>query len=294
MIRVAYLPGAAGRGPAIQIDRLVRATGHRVSWVPSGSVSQLKASLPDVDVVYLMDPRLATETQAMGTPTVCHIPTSVRESDLASLREVISTILVVTPSLKELSAASNVVLVENSVPDEFCPGPKDPKLTREVPVILFVGAICRSKGVDVLIQAVQGLACELWLVGAAHPAIQVRAKNIIHWGHQTDLVPFYRSADLFVLPSRGEGMSLALLEAMATGLPCIGSDIQANRDTLRGAGVLCGLTVAELRSAIRDLLDSKVRCSQLAGEALQVAKTRKFSDWCAMVVSILEATCSSS
>jgi glycosyltransferase involved in cell wall biosynthesis len=47
-------------------------------------------------------------------------------------------------------------------------------------------------------------------------------------------------ADCFVLPSRTEGLSNALLEAMAAGLPCIANDIPPNREVLNNgeAGIL--------------------------------------------------------
>jgi glycosyltransferase involved in cell wall biosynthesis len=48
-------------------------------------------------------------------------------------------------------------------------------------------------------------------------------------GEVTDVEPYLRAADVFVLPSRDEGMSIALLEAMAVGLPAVASDIPGNR-----------------------------------------------------------------
>lgn len=49
-----------------------------------------------------------------------------------------------------------------------------------------------------------------------------------------DLPDVYRAADAFVLASSAEGMPNALLEAMATGLPCIATDIPGARDLLEG------------------------------------------------------------
>ncbi|HMM07362.1 MAG TPA: glycosyltransferase family 4 protein [Clostridiales bacterium] len=51
-------------------------------------------------------------------------------------------------------------------------------------------------------------------------------------GYRKDMPPIYRAADLFCLPSRREGLCVALMEAMASGLPCVASDIRGNRDLI--------------------------------------------------------------
>ena len=48
-------------------------------------------------------------------------------------------------------------------------------------------------------------------------------------GARADATAALRDADLFVLPSREEGMSIALLEAMALGIPVVASSIPGNR-----------------------------------------------------------------
>jgi glycosyltransferase involved in cell wall biosynthesis len=51
-------------------------------------------------------------------------------------------------------------------------------------------------------------------------------------GRVNDPQAFLSTLDVFVLPSRSEGMSNALLEAMARGIPCIATDVGSNRSVL--------------------------------------------------------------
>jgi phosphatidylinositol alpha-1,6-mannosyltransferase len=69
------------------------------------------------------------------------------------------------------------------------------------------------------------------------------------------LLEIYRAADLFVMPSTGEGFGVSFLEAMATGTPALGLDVAGARDAL-GAGEL-GTAVSEtdVPNAIARLLD---------------------------------------
>ncbi len=58
-------------------------------------------------------------------------------------------------------------------------------------------------------------------------------KNSIHiLGWRSDVAEILKSLDIFVLPSRWEGLPLSILEAMATALPVIASDIPGNRDLI--------------------------------------------------------------
>lgn len=51
-------------------------------------------------------------------------------------------------------------------------------------------------------------------------------------GYREDLPKLYMAADMYIHPSLREGLPVALMEAMGSGLPCIASDIRGNRDLL--------------------------------------------------------------
>lgn len=68
-------------------------------------------------------------------------------------------------------------------------------------------------------------------------AERLRLQNhVIFHGFRTDMAAVYQSADLFVFPSVHEGMPVALMEAMAAGLPCVVSDIRGNRELIDEQG----------------------------------------------------------
>jgi glycosyltransferase involved in cell wall biosynthesis len=76
-------------------------------------------------------------------------------------------------------------------------------------------------------------------------------------GRQHDLTNYYSNADIFVLPSRREGMSNALMEAMLYGLPSVATDISGNRDLLKNRvnGILVpAADIASLAEAIAWML----------------------------------------
>jgi glycosyltransferase involved in cell wall biosynthesis len=114
------------------------------------------------------------------------------------------------------------------------------------PSILYVGHLSRLKGVDILIRAVSKLSSDLpnmklHLVGNGNaPIFAALSKKegiekyvIFHnWAKQSLIPSYYKSADICVFPSRHEGFGIVILEAMASGIPVIASDIPSFREII--------------------------------------------------------------
>jgi glycosyltransferase involved in cell wall biosynthesis len=113
---------------------------------------------------------------------------------------------------------------------------------REAPRAVFVGRLAPEKGLDTLVDAWPLVRAEhpgatLRLVGEGpeRPALEARIARlglggaVELAGAAEDVEQRLRGVDLFVLPSREEGMSVALLEAMALGMPLVASSIPGNR-----------------------------------------------------------------
>ena len=156
------------------------------------------------------------------------------------------------------------------------------------PVLLYAGAIERDKGVgDLLaafarVRALRGDA-RLRLAGTGAPAevrlledeaLRLGIGGAVDWlGQRDDVADLLRDATVFVFLSRSEGMSLALLEAAASGSAIVMSDIAGNRDALPADAALTvpAADPAAAATSIVRLLDSpgeRARLGERAREAM--------------------------
>lgn len=115
--------------------------------------------------------------------------------------------------------------------------------------LLYVGRLSRQKNIGRLIKTMALLdpSFELHIVGEGdqRESITVLIKelhlsNVYLHGAQfgNELKKYYEMADMFVLPSNNEGMSLALLEAVAAGLPIVTTYLPQTKDFLEHGAVL--------------------------------------------------------
>lgn len=93
--------------------------------------------------------------------------------------------------------------------------------------------------------------------------------NVRLLGWQNDVVPLLRAADLFVFPSRTEGMPNAVLEAMACGLPILASDLPVLRE-LSGDGERLRLVVSDRPEDYAKAVD-ELRVDEIARQKLGAA-----------------------
>lgn len=143
---------------------------------------------------------------------------------------------------------SRVLLVPNGVDVERFSGPADAALRLRLCgsariVGLFVGRLAPEKGHEMLLRAWAGAFTHrtdmrLLLVGdgplrQSLGALAQRLRigdQVVFAGHATDVAPFVALADVGLLTSLAEGLSNALLEYMAGGLPVIGSRVSGTED----------------------------------------------------------------
>jgi len=127
-------------------------------------------------------------------------------------------------------------------------------LPADLALVLFVGFFSRDKRPLLLYRAWSEIAAANARIGL----VMIGATRSIHGEVETELAPdireraaragladrlffvestrtieqYFRAADLYVLPSVREGLPIALIEAMATGLPCVATRLEGSTDVL--------------------------------------------------------------
>ncbi len=108
----------------------------------------------------------------------------------------------------------------------FSPQPK-PNVTKFI-IILYVGIWCLRKGSDVLAQSINQISdvrlIHVGSIGDCEFPLENARFEHVDPVRQAELVRFYGSADIFVLPSREDGFGVVLSQALASGLPVICTD----------------------------------------------------------------------
>lgn len=263
-----------------------------VPYVLAQITRALAPRLRGIDVLHCHIASLETACAALaaraaGVPVLCKAAVADERSDLGELertgpsgaavawltRRLVDTWVATTGAVEEALVRAGVARARIArIPNGVAAPAASPAAGRPVRRFLYLGRVAANAGRDVaaLIAAFDRIAAarpelELAIVGDGDQLDDMRARaracaarDRIQLPGLGDAARWLAWADGFVLPSRREGLSNALLEAMAAGLPCIANDIPPNREVLDDgrAGVLVPVAdVAAMAGAMAALAD---------------------------------------
>jgi len=131
-------------------------------------------------------------------------------------------------------------------------------LPLETPIGIFVGRPDHSKGYDILLRVADQLPEVLFLVAGGPAEVRKNVRSLGRIAHP-ELPDWYAASDFFFLPSRYEGFSLSLLEALACDLPAVVSDAACPfPDGLGPCGIAVpGAQAEDFARAIRRVLAAR-------------------------------------
>ena len=165
------------------------------------------------------------------------------------------------------------------------------------PQVAYVGRLSREKGVDTLIKAAQLVGGARFVIVGSGPAEEELRRAARHMDNVTFLgavsrweaLKIIRGSDILVLPSRAEGLSTSLLEAMAMRTPVVATNVGGNVELV--SHMKTGLLVEpdnpqQLADAVNTLLDDRELASRIAEEAYSLIR-REYS-WDVVIGKYLE------
>lgn len=231
---------------------------------------------------------------AKNTPIVLHCHCNIEDQ----LRNKRAAIKVFTWMVKKASAVltlnknsadyarsvgcESVYIIPNYIESTYLN--TDFKVSERIKTIVFVGHVIPTKGIMELIESAKAFPDIVFtVVGPVGEEIASVSypENVKLIGRRTpeEVQAILRNSDVFLFPSYTEGFSIALVEAMASGLPVITTDVGANKDMIEDkGGVLVPVQSAEaISDAIRKISDSGVR-QAMSSWNIEKVKTQYLQD----------------
>ncbi|WP_028587950.1 glycosyltransferase [Desulfocurvus vexinensis] len=264
---------AAGVDTALAALPTLRAPLSPAPWRAVGALARLLRR-QGVAVVHAGTPRAALYAglagRLAGVPVVWHVRESLRDLPWydALLAGLASRVVCVSAAVREARvrplgawAAARAVVIHNGVDTAALrPDPHARTALRvqlglgpDAVLVGLVGNVIARKGHDVCLEALAlaleaapGLPVRLLLAGRQEPEPQFAARvralaaapelagRVLVMPFTTDVRALYSALDALVLPTRSEGFSRALIEAMSMGLPVAASDLPEVREALPG------------------------------------------------------------
>ena len=194
--------------------------------------------------------------------------------------------------LKRLGIAKKTSVIPTGIDTSKCEV-RSAKFEKETVNVAYIGRLESVKGVDDYLAAATSLIAShpemiVRVVGwypstssgqADHPLVAAYGDRVTFTGLRHDVPHVLAETDIFVLPSYSEGLSNALMEAMASGCACIASDVGGNRFLIQNG--ISGLLFpagdrAALAAHIRRLIEDPAKRESL-GKAAQKRIDEEFS-----------------
>lgn len=162
-------------------------------------------------------------------------------------------------------------------------------------IFSFVGRIrLHAKGIDLLIPALASIReklvenrCKVYLYGNHHATSEEDTRNLITQYHMEDVVfmgdavygeakeKVFLNSDVFILPSRFEGMPMGLLEALSYGLPAVvtmGTNMGEDVMEYQAGWVAEETTVEAIADAFSRCIDQKERLPEYSENAIKLSQ----------------------
>lgn len=180
------------------------------------------------------------------------------------------TQLVLTLNEESLSMAmaltnSRVEVLPNFIEDDYCKC-TNRHINSKIHNILYVGHIQKTKGSEELLNVARiRTDLRFKLVGPVDDEIGKIdvPSNVIMTGNVVaeEVRNYLFDADIFLFPSYSEGFSMSVLEAMATGVPVIATDVGANREMIENKGgiIIPARDEQEILNSLRLMESAKLR-----------------------------------